>query len=299
MVKHACTWELAVPVKVERALNDAGNTVLRYTFRQSGLSDFLLCPERARLLWSGDAEDSDSAEAAIGTAVHLAVERFKGGTPPPEALEAARERFRGLSEAAGFKWVKVKTEETAFRHIETCFATWLRDIEPKTGNPWAIEQPFKLKFAHLETHRSDYDREIWLSGTIDYIDQSGLWDWKTCSRISKYTVDGWQLKRWAVQPTVYTWAAHKLGYWEDTPVPFTYAAMQRTPSAFALLPVQRGPEDWAWLERQLWAIAELHDANLSQWPMNDQHALCSSDWCPAWDLCKGRSPAEGELVLTS
>lgn len=280
-------------MKLERVINDDGLTVMRYTFRQSGLNEYLLCPERARAQWHGEVEDTDTAEAAIGTAVHFAAEMFmRGDGPlgPSECLEAARELFRVLSRAPGFRWVKVKTEATAFRHIETCFETWLRDIEPRLGHAWGIELPFKLKFSEgrfLTDDEQGYEHvEIWLTGCIDFVDETGPWDYKTTSRLDKYTKDAWQLKRWAVQPTVYTWALHKLGYFDTTPIPFTYAAMCRTGGS-TLLTVEREHWHWSWLEAQLWNIVAQDNAGLSQWPLNDQHALCSPDWCPKWATCKG------------
>lgn len=274
-------------MKLERVINDDGLTVMRYTFRQSWLNEYLLCPERARAQMAGEVEDTDTAEAAIGTAVHTAAERFKRGDTPSQALEAAKGQFRGLSGDPGFRWVKVKTEATAFRHIETCFETWLRDIEPRLGHAWGIELPFKLKLGETHPPHGDdyYHIEVYLSGCIDYVDESGLWDWKTSSRLDKYTKDGWQLKRWGIQPTVYTWAACRLGYFED-PVPFTYAAMCRTGGS-ALLTCYRDPWHWSWLEAQLWNVVRLEASGSNEWPLNDQHALCSADWCPKWSTCKG------------
>lgn len=276
-------------MKIERALNDDGLTVMRYTFRQSWLNEFLLCPERARREWAGETTDHDTAEAAVGTAVHTAAERFMRGDTPSQALEAARRQFRVLSEAPGFKWVKLKTPETAYRHIETCFETWLRHIEPKLGTPLAIEQPFNLKFAEGVVTHDDYPvhMEIWLQGTIDYVDESGVVDYKTGGRLTKYTTDGWQLKRWGIQPTVYTWAANQLMLTDgELPVSFTYAAMCRT-GGHAFLTVERLPWHWDWLEEQCWNVVQLLGADVDHWPLNDQHALCSPDWCPAWDSCKG------------
>lgn len=262
-------------------ITEGGTTT--YTIHQSDLATWLTCPERARQLWTGEATDSTTAEAAVGTATHTAIERFIGGATPSEAVEAATAQFRGLSEQAEFRWVKLKTADTAVRHIEQCFTTWRLTIWPHVPPPIAVEQPFDFPFLDLG------DVHVRLAGVIDLTDCFGEpWDWKTCSRISKYTSDAWQLRRWAIQPTVYTLACCYLGLYEgELPVPFHYGAMQRGAPISTVLTVERDRSHWSWLAKVCTDLVVLHDADLSVWPVNDQHALCSADWCPAWSTCKG------------
>jgi len=255
--------------------------VTTYTIHQSDLGTYTLCPERARQLWWGEADDFTSAEAAIGTATHTAIERLSGGDAPSDALEAAIRQFRDLSEASDFRWVKVKTAKTSEQHITNCFNTWLRDIWRHLGEPLAVELSFDLEFSRRGR------TVIRLAGCIDFIDETSVYDWKTCSRLSKFTLEGWQLQRWGIQPGPYTWAAHQLGYFEDTPVPFTWVAMQRTPCVSGVLTTTRGPREWGWLEEQCWNVVNTYESASAPWPTNDQHALCSADWCPAWGTCKG------------
>lgn len=266
----------------------------RFTFHQSDLTELTICPERARLQWTGQVVDHDTAESAIGTATHAAAERILGGAAPHDAIEAAVGQFRGLSEGDGFRWVKVKTHQTAEQHIVNCVNTWLRDIQPLLGPTLAVELPFHVKLdENYAAQEKGYPPiEIWLGGTIDFIDPYGLWDWKTCSRITKYTTQGWELRRWAIQPSVYTYAAYHLGLCDEPPIPFSYGAMQRTPCTSAVLTVERTEAHWQWIRRLCWNAAHLMDEQAhGWWPMNDQHALCSADWCPAWSQCKGAALA--------
>lgn len=282
--------------------------VTRYVLRQSDINTFLICPERARQLWAGDVIDHPSAETAIGTAVHFAIEAFMDPLDPfsaGECLEAAVDRFRGESEQPGFRWVKIKTVGTAEQHITNCFNTFLRDIEPLLGHAVAIEKHFRALLYHW-SELDEFDNfihcEIWLEGTIDLIDHWGtIWDWKTVGRLFKYTSEGWLLDRSAVQPTAYSYGAYELELVDpERPIPFTYAVMQRTPCASTFKTVYRDYRHWDWLTAQCLNIVKLYEADVAQWPVNDQHALCSPDWCPAWANCKGRFfTTESGLSLTS
>jgi len=280
------------------------------TLHQSDLAKYLLCPEQARQLWHGEAEDFTTGEAAIGTAFHYAVEHFLGGYPPQEALEAARERLSALCTSPRFRWVKVKTEATAQKHLATCWRAWYEDVYPVLGWPSAVEQKFDLPFFDYIHDDGQCDAtslvpvNVRLAGMIDMIEDPGtVIDWKTGSRLTKYTTDGWQLKRWGVQPGPYTWAAFKLGYAEP-PVTFSWCAIERSTGKHAWLSTTRGPEDWSWLQVMCKNVIDTVLRDAPTWPINDQHALCSPDWCPAWNGCKGSVVAghpqgvnEGEAVL--
>jgi hypothetical protein len=101
----------------------------------------------------------------------------------------------------------------------------------------------------------------------------------------------WEKERWAIQPTVYTYALHHLGYLEgDGPWPFTYFAFAKDGRNYELqeLTVYRHQGDFAWLIDKCLSHAQLVEAQLTTWPKNDNHALCSPTWCPAWSVCKGR-----------
>ena len=51
--------------------------------------------------------------------------------------------------------------------------------------------------------------------------------------------------------------------------------------------VYRHAGDWSWLVERCLGIAALLEAAVPTWPKNDNHALCSPKWCPAWSTCKG------------
>ena len=48
-------------------------------------------------------------------------------------------------------------------------------------------------------------------------------------------------------------------------------------------------EHYDWLRTKCTDIARLIEVGMESWPKNDNHALCSEKWCPAWANCKGKS----------
>jgi hypothetical protein len=118
-----------------------------------------------------------------------------------------------------------------------------------------------------------------------------IWDWKTSGQEYKL----WEKQRWAVQPTVYTWAAAQNGlllpdgFGDYT---FEYKVLKRSakPSKFMTYRVTRTIRSWAWLERVVQNVATLFVTMgiEDEWPLNDHSALCSPKWCPFWDQCKGQ-----------
>jgi len=258
-----------------------GRTV--YTFRQSGVGEFLLCNERARVNWLGLVEDGPTDATAIGTAVHAGAEAILRGMGPEYGLSVALDTLGQEWAHPLFRAVQTKGFVTAVRYVESCLQAWYEGVYPQLGEPLFIEHYFNLPFGE-----GPNGSEIRLAGTMDFGDHIGPWDWKTAGDDRKYGNEAWKLSRWAVQPTTYTWAVYELGLTTVTPVTFTWAAMTKgSRSNVQLVECQRGPADWAWLRSMLYGIAELHEANLSKWPVNDQHALCSAKWCANWSNCKG------------
>jgi hypothetical protein len=135
----------------------------------------------------------------------------------------------------------------------------------------------------------DQDRVIELSGAIDYVDLIPR-DWKTSGSGMGY--EKWELQRWNIQATVYTWAAMMLGLVDPVPhstgehqFPFEFVVMGG--KAVKRVTITRTEADWSWLQDKVIRLAKLIESGLDPWPVNDNHALCSPKWCPAWDDCKG------------
>jgi hypothetical protein len=254
-----------------------------YVLRQSWLNTFFDCPELARQIAFEGLVDAGSDATSMGTGLHAGAEHhLNTGAGYEECLEEAKRAFIECTTEEGFRWVQVKSVDTALKYLEVCMFTWWRDVRPRLGKPVAIEHRFKVPLYTTD----DYD--VILSGTIDYVDDNGImWDWKTANDADKYGKrKQWEHRRWSIQPTTYTYA-----WWWETGeyAPFIFAACLKGANAkdAQFVDVSRNEQHWDWLKRQMVPIVELAEANLSAWPLRDQHVLCSPKWCPAWDTCKG------------
>jgi hypothetical protein len=227
--------------------------------------------------------------------MHSYAEARVKGIAQPQAEDAAYEAWVGERDHELFRWVKVKTEKTALQHLSTACMAWERGVLPQLGDPVYVEQHFSLPFFEAVLPDPEYGLRngtevcVDLEGTIDYGDWS-VKDWKTCSDPRKYQGgyggEGWQLRRWGIQPTVYCWAARELGDLSE-PLSFSYAAVEKTQPNVHWLEVTRTQSDFDWLKRLCWNVVKMLESDLDEWPLNDQSALCSEKWCPAWDACKG------------
>lgn len=250
-----------------------------------------LCPERARLEHEEKYVDIESDAAQVGTCVHTAIETCLHEQNEGEALDEATtvEIFHdAFTEAVAdprFAFIKWKTEKGPRAFGEHCVQLWHRKVLPTLPLTAKLETRFVLPFYEDDT------RVIELSGAIDYCG-GGLKDWKTNGR-DPY--EEWEYKRWAIQPTFYTWAANELGLILPTDdgyipsidgIPFEFVVLSRR--GVQRFTVMRDMTHWAWLSDKLLAFAELIESGLDVWPKQDNHALCSPKWCPSWDECKGK-----------
>jgi len=131
-------------------------------------------------------------------------------------------------------------------------------------------------------------RAVRLAGQADIVDRytNRMIDWKSSGREYKR----WEKQRWAVQPTVYTYAAHREGL--ITPFEqgcrFDYGVFIRRGKESQQLTVWRSFGQWEWLARLCDNIATMFGSPLTQWPLRDDHALCGPKWCANWSECKGQ-----------
>lgn len=261
-----------------------------HRFRQSSLKDIDLCMERARRQMGGLMPESTKAgndATELGTAVHAAIEMsldlMMDGQGPLSlgAMNAvAQEVFFEASEVEGFEWVKAKSYNTVYDRMGRCLSSFYHDVLP-TLHPAATE----LAWGPLVVYE-DAERIIELTGCIDYIDAvTGPADWKTTGR----SWEKWEHERWDIQPTVYTWALTQMSseWVYDVPIPFTFHVFN-TDGGYDKIVVYRHAGDWAWLKERVLVVAKMIEAELPQWALNDNHALCSPTWCPAWSDCKGK-----------
>jgi len=250
---------------------------VEHSFRQSWIKDAMTCPERARRNLAGTLPHRETDAAAVGTAVHAGIEAYLGTDKSMtyrEVLTVCEDTFQEIEAHPSFVWAKY-SHRTAMGLIDTFLANWW-EIGDKF-DPQALEYTFN-KIIH-----EDDERIIRVTGTIDLIDKNlGLVDWKTSGR-GPY--EKWEYERWAIQPTVYTWAMLD-DVTLDRPVPFTYNVIHK--NGVQEFTVWRDEPDWLFLKERLVGYAHLIEANLDVWPKHDNHALCSAKWCPAWGTCKGK-----------
>jgi len=262
-----------------------------YVLHQSQLNDYLRCPELFRRKYLGQIEDGPTDSTAIGTAMHTYAEQRILGRSRPVAAGMAYETYDTEEDHPLFRYVKVAKRETAFKHLAHVCAVWEHNVLPQLGDPVYVEQKFSLQLDLQEfvSEGTPYEIEIVLEGTIDFADWS-IKDWKTASDGRKYQAgyggEGWQLQRYGIQPTTYCWAALQLGDLDD-PLTFDYVAVEKTQPNVHWLRAERGEADFNWLRRLCWNVVGMLESDVAEWPLNDQSALCSEKWCPAWDTCKG------------
>jgi hypothetical protein len=62
--------------------------------------------------------------------------------------------------------------------------------------------------------------------------------------------------------------------------------------------VDRSPNNWAWLQQIVSRLVNFsYNMGLDrEWPLDDQHVLCSPKWCTFWGMCKGSQVDGGTWV---
>lgn len=278
-------WSLDPAGSLVLSWKESWESMIEHTFSQSWLNEFFTCPERARLQRAGEYPLDDSDASAKGTALHTGIQTVLNGWGPYAVAEkAALETFHEIADQPHFRWVKVKTRETACDHIRKSFALWYDQVYPQLGQPLWVEHPFEF------VAYQDDERVIKLRGTVDFMDEYPcLYDWKFSANDEKYGAHGWELARWSLQSTVYTWAAVQAGHFESIEdIPFIFVNIGPYSREPQYLETTRNLENFGFLQQQLIHIAELIEADVPRWPLSDQHALCSPKWCLMWDKCKGK-----------
>lgn len=263
----------------------------RIYVRQSWLGDALLCPERARLgaKYPEDRRNNDSA--VMGTSVHHGIEAVLNGAIESSDIGSySVEKFREMESEYKELGTPINITNTDpanwSSHIDAMAKAWVRDIAPQVPLGGLTEYPFAVQVGQISNAK--YEFELWFEGTMDYMHQSGIWDWKTAAR--KFNFNEKQNQN--VQSSVYAASAVALGAL-NYDVSFSFGVMVRNAkSAGQVLTISRTEGHGQWIVEQ--AISMVNTVLLLQdglpaerWPINDQHYLCSERWCPAWSKCKG------------
>ena len=286
-----------------------------WTFRQSWTKDFLLCPDRGRRSAFDpvfQANNVSSDATTLGTALHEYAEMRLRRWDHNEAAHHALEWLQSQIDAETFVWVKIKTAKTLMATLERViekYQTVVNAMIAQYGYPpeHEIERTFNVPLSP--------DGLIRLSGTWDvrWPAHRIIADHKTAANFDHYV--GWQVERWFVQPTVYCVAADMVDlvdqcggdeelalriYWAtigdgiSVELPETefqfHAVTKGVNPDYLQVDAHRDKRHAGWLLDKLQRIVTLHDevGPDKLWPVNDQHALCSEKWCPAWADCKGK-----------
>ncbi len=291
--------------------DDDGNIWIR----QSWFGDYLLDPERARLKVVYPEADIGGDAAHCGSGAHSAVQLtleslIAGGQRPTrrQIETVIRDTVDEKIETEGIRWQKFGSMAELLGHSQRCYEAWAREILPvllerNLVAPGALcEYEFKLVLFELPGGRMGEGRTVGLTGTIDYVPPvPELWDWKNPGRAYKAR----EKQRYAVQPTAYC-AAAVLGAIPNGvdyqwPLTFTYGeAVRGVKQARAhLTTVRRTQGHFDFMVKRIRdCVALVDQLGFDQpWPINDDHFLCSSTWCPWWDHCKGAHAIDDSIPM--
>lgn len=247
---------------------DATGPYTVYTLSQSWLNTLQNCPEQARRELVGDIDYSDTDATVIGSAVHQYIETYFRGD--------SNHAFEDAIEYVDAHWehctkVKVKTKETAIKRVGQFINEWMIYVLPALDTPMFVEYSFKLDVYAT----ADYRIEV--AGTVDFVDKNGVWDWKTTSsRIRDRYGDREVGKK--IQPVPYLKA---------TGCDYFHYAVLSTRESPAIITTTRDNGHWDWFVQRCRSAVTMIRADLPVWPYNDSTPLCSSNWCPVYDSCKG------------
>jgi len=267
-----------------------------HTWHQSDLKALAMCPERARLVWTGAVEDFEGDAAVLGTACHNAVEYL---ITIPEGMGAAPvhlndETYTVLHERFGHeldelvptitRWNSYKSRTELEKVGAARLNSWYEQVYPSL-TPIGVE----VEFNHVLFE--DDERVVRMTGRIDLIDSNmGLVDWKFPKRDYAGTDrngvqrDKWQYDRWDIQSTTYCWAMGRKT--------MTFYCMYGSKGEVSSMTIERGEQDFQFLRRKVEAASRLvEQPALKVWPLNDAGWWCSEKWAPCWSVCKGKTTA--------
>lgn len=262
-----------------------------HTIRQSTLSSYVgMCAESVRRELVDPSLNKENDAKGVGTAVHAGIEHqiehlMVGGDylPVDELAQISIDAFAEIERTPGYeatKWTPLAARVAIKEATRKWYEQVLPALRPAGG---------EVHFSKLVLYE-DSERIIQASGTIDYIDQNGsVIDWKTAGR--EYTP--WEKERWAVQPTMYLWAAQQHGLPCER---FEYVVMVHGKPKVQRLALRRSEGHFAWLKRQALQYAKQVEADLDTWVLNDQGWWCSRSWCSSWMDCKGANVPDVETA---
>lgn len=263
------------------------------------------CLEKLRLDTVAVGPRMETDAATVGTVLHATIEEeLENGAFDSErdAAAWAAHHFVDVLEdyqkrGCGYSMSTFGDMSKAIAALDSLVVSWYRCSERtellSAGDKPLVEWQFDMLFAEIPVKKHGKKAEdvpVYLAGTADIVHDNKLWDWKSAG--SEYRQ--WEKQRWDRQPDVYTWAARQAGLIvPDSEGLFTFEfkvfIRRAAPAAPQTITVRRSPNHWLWL-REIVARLVNMSYNLGmdrEWPLDDQHVLCSPKWCSYFDMCKG------------
>lgn len=271
---------------------------------QSDLKNHCLEKLRLETIATGPRIENDAA--TVGTALHAVIEHELAGNIYSDyktcEAQAAVEYLALLEhyQANGYSYSlsSFGSHNKAIGYLVRLAEAWYLSSERAlllgaSSSPqieWNFDLPFTVVPVKKHGKKAD-EVPVWLAGTADIVWDNQVWDWKTAG--SEYR--RWEYQRWGRQPDVYTWAATQSGLVtpdRDGNVTFLFKVFIRgnDPSlGCQTVEIQRSANNWAWLEQIVHRLVNFsYNMGLDrEWPLDDQHVLCSPKWCTFFDICKG------------
>ena len=270
---------------------------------QSDLKNHCLEKLRLETVATGPRVENDAA--TVGTVLHATIEHELSNGKFDDvdaavnfaAYEYVRTLERYQQEERPYVLSSFGDHSKAIAHLDVLVRSWYacderQELLDATVEPF-IEWQFDLRFADIPVKKHGKKAEevpVYLAGTADIVWNNMLWDWKTAG--SEFRL--WEKQRWDRQPDVYTWAAAQAGLIQpdkDGLYRFDFKVFVRraTPVEPQTVTVFRSVNNWRWLYDMITRLVNMtYNMGLDrEWPVDDQHVLCSPKWCTFFDVCKG------------
>lgn len=248
----------------------------------------MLCQERGRRMMVSPEFRTTNDSAVMGTAVHAGIEAVL--TNKIDARDAHHVSVAKLNHIKETENVKVtNTDPSSWEDlVRSMTNAWVSGVLPEVPLGGKSEHKFEY---FSNTNVNGYS--LWFEGTMDYMHDTGLWDWKTAAR--KYSLLEKQTQ--SIQASIYAGYALSTGDVSldaEGNVDFTFGVMIRNMKGESqLVRIKRSSAHVMWVTEQATtlvrsALAMREDDGFNKpWLKNDQHFLCSARWCPWWSVCKG------------
>lgn len=247
--------------------------------RPSAIEGFYSCAYQWGRTFLGGESGIPNARAAVGTAIHSAVETMwnesitaKAKTINKSAMkDAAMESWKEATHD-GVQFGSKDTEATCAMDIMKGTDAFVDDIVPFTNIPEAVELYFEVPIDN------PFVKSI--GGTVDYIGDGIIADVKTSKR--KTGAEGH-----VVQQSAYKYLAEANGYKIDTNL-IQQVVLKANPEG-AILDLTPNVEQFKYLVNNMLDVLSLVHRDVAPIEQilrpNPKHIFCSEAFCAYWNTC--------------